>query len=110
MQPSGADEAVNDVNRAAAPDRSAEAAPGAAFGDRSGVRPLLTDVEVAGILAVQSDTVRRWAASGELPCVRLGRLLRFRAANVDAWINTKVTPSAARSPHRRRPGAIRSVG
>jgi excisionase family DNA binding protein len=109
MQPIGADEAVNDVNRAAAPDRSAEAAPGAAFGDRSGVRTLLTDVEVAGILAVQSDTVRRWAASGELPCVRLGRLLRFRPADVDVWINTKTSPSRVR-PLRRRPGAIRSAG
>lgn len=47
------------------------------------LQPLLTDRDVAAVLAVRPDTVRRWAACGLLPSVRLGgRLLRFRAEDV----------------------------
>ena len=74
--------------------------------DGSGMSPLLTDRQVAEMLAVKPDTVRRWAATGDLPCVRLGRLLRFRAQDINAWVAQHVSPPPTRRL-RRRPGSIR---
>jgi excisionase family DNA binding protein len=49
--------------------------------------PLLTAREVAEMLAVSPETVlRRWRA-GELPGFRLApNVLRFRAADIEAWL------------------------
>jgi excisionase family DNA binding protein len=69
----------------------------------------LPDRDVAAILGVQPDTVRRWVASGELPAVRLHRLLRFRRKDVEAWIETKLSVQLPALPRRPRSGAIRSV-
>ncbi len=65
------------------------------------LQPLLTDRDVAAVLAVRPDTVRRWAACGWLPSVRLGgRLLRFRAEDVQQWIQGQA--SSCQSPPSRR--------
>ncbi len=73
--------------------------------------PLLTDREVALVLAVQPDTVRRWAARGQLPSIRLGgRLLRFRTEDVERWIAERATGGHSTVSLRRRPGSIRSTG
>jgi excisionase family DNA binding protein len=53
-------------------------------------RLMLVD-EVADLARVSPDTIRRAAASGDLPSLRVGpggRLLRFRIADVDRWIGT----------------------
>jgi excisionase family DNA binding protein len=72
--------------------------------------PLLTDRDVAAALAVQPETVRRWAACGVLPSVRLGnRLLRFRAEEVERWIEDHATGAHPTVSLRRRPGSIRST-
>lgn len=68
---------------------------------------LLTDRQVAELLAVSPDTVRRWAARGELPCIRLGRLLRFRPSDVDAWLRRRTSEDIAARVHLRR-AAVRS--
>lgn len=73
------------------------------------LQPLLTDRDVAAVLAVRPDTVRRWAACGWLPSVRLGgRLLRFRAEDVQQWIQAQA--SSGHLSRRRRSGSIRSTG
>jgi excisionase family DNA binding protein len=106
MRPTGVNEAADAAKRSTV-GRGQDADVRGAYGDRASVRPLLRDAEVAGILSVQPDTVRRWAARGELPCVRLGRLLRFRPADIDAWIGARVRPRPSHVSMRRRPGAIR---
>jgi excisionase family DNA binding protein len=45
--------------------------------------PLLRPEAVARLLSCSSKTVYAWAASGLIPSVRLGRLVRFRS--VDVW-------------------------
>lgn len=70
--------------------------------------PLLTDREVAALLAVRPDTVRRWAARGDLPHVRLGRLLRFKPAEIDLWITSNAGEPRSTVSVRRRRGAIAS--
>ena len=77
---------------------------------RAPLTRLLTDQEVATFLAVQPDTVRRRAARGDLPSIRLGRLLRFRQEDVEAWVAGHRAPTSFERSLRRRPGSIRSDG
>ena len=75
------------------------------------LQPLLTDRDVAAVLAVRPDTVRRWAACGLLPSVRLGgRLLRFRGEDVQLWIQGQTSSGQLAQSPRRRSGSIRSTG
>ena len=46
----------------------------------------LTVVEMSEWLAVSCLTIRRLVASGELPASRVGRVLRFDPAKVDAYL------------------------
>jgi excisionase family DNA binding protein len=48
--------------------------------------PLLRSEDVARLLACSPKTVYGWAASGLLPSVRLGRLVRFKPGDVDRFI------------------------
>ena len=48
--------------------------------------PLLRPEAVAQLLACSPKTVYAWAASGLLPSVRLGRLVRFRPADIRRFI------------------------
>lgn len=47
---------------------------------------MLTEKEVAAQLKVSPATVRRWRRSGKLPFVKLGRLVRFFPAAVEAFV------------------------
>ena len=51
--------------------------------------PLLTIREVAEFLHLDEKTVRRWAARGRIPCVRLGRALRFARGDVFRWVSAR---------------------
>lgn len=50
---------------------------------------LLTLREVAAYLRVSEKTVRRWVAQGRIPCVRLGRVVRFVAGDVFRWVSAR---------------------
>lgn len=65
----------------------AEVQPAPATGQRE---RLLTPVEVADWLGVSPGWVRDHATRKDprLPTVRLGKLMRFRASDVEAFINT----------------------
>ena len=56
-------------------------------------RTLLTRQEVAERLGVSSRTVARFVSRGELARVKLGRVARFREADVRALIERSVTLS-----------------
>ena len=49
---------------------------------------ILTVSEVAEYLRINPQTVYRKAKAGELPAVRIGRAIRFRRAELDAWLKT----------------------
>jgi len=56
---------------------------------------LLTVAEVAGHLAVDPATVRRWITGGKLPATRLGRDYRIHQAELHALVaahRTHTTP------------------
>jgi excisionase family DNA binding protein len=46
------------------------------------LEPMLTPAEGAALLGVSESTLRRWLREGLLPCVRLGRSVRLRVADV----------------------------
>ena len=46
----------------------------------------LTAADVATLLQVHMETVLRWARTGALTGAKLGKLWRFRRADVDAFV------------------------
>ncbi len=54
---------------------------------QAGIEPsLLTAQQVASLLAVSPDAVRRWTRSGLLRRVKLGRATRYRRADIESVI------------------------
>jgi excisionase family DNA binding protein len=77
---------------------------------------LLTARDVAGELAVSSETILRWTRAGELPAIRLpGGAIRFRREELDAWLEARSTDAAdrelsdARANRARRGAGYSSV-
>lgn len=57
---------------------------------------LLTVESVAHLFMVSSTTIRNWAKNGQLPAIKIGRLWRFRRADVEAWV--VMPPAVERQP------------
>lgn len=56
---------------------------------------LLTPSEVGDYLGVPIGTLANWRYQGEgPPFVHVGRLVRYRADDVNAWIQTNLSPSS----------------
>ena len=49
----------------------------------------ITASEVAEMLGVSTYQVYAWARLGVIPCVRLGRSVRFRLGALRAWMETQ---------------------
>ena len=54
-------------------------------------RPLLTIADTAARLNLSEHTIRRRIASGELPAVRLGALIRIDPDDLDQWLAERRT-------------------
>lgn len=52
---------------------------------------LLDAKEVAKLLGVHQATLHRMARAGQLPCVKVGKLWRFRVSQLDRWIASGMT-------------------
>ena len=50
---------------------------------------ILTVSEVAEYLRINPQTVYRKAKAGEIPAVRIGRAIRFRRTELEAWLKSK---------------------
>jgi excisionase family DNA binding protein len=50
-------------------------------------RALFTAEEVADAIAVSEAMVRQLTTSGDLPCRRIGRLVRYAQADIDYFIH-----------------------
>lgn len=48
----------------------------------------MTLSEIAAYLQVREETVHRWIRTKDLPANRVGRLWRFKAAEVDEWVRS----------------------
>jgi excisionase family DNA binding protein len=57
--------------------------------------PLMTTAEVAAYLRVPVATIHQWRYRSEGPrAAKVGRHLRFRKADVDAWLEQQSTEAA----------------
>ena len=65
---------------------------------------LLTAPELAERLAVPKSWILESARSGAMPCVRLGRYVRFDLADVEAWLASCKRPGRPIAPRRMGKG------
>ena len=56
---------------------------------RPGIEPLLDSHKAAAMLDVHPRTLQRMVQRGQISGVQVGRLWRFRASAIDAWIDHK---------------------
>ena len=61
--------------------------------------------DVAAHLQVGKDSIYRWIETKGLPARRVGRLLRFRLSEVDAWVEAEDGEGASSSGSPRAPNA-----
>lgn len=52
-------------------------------------KQLLKPDEVASMLQVARKTVVVMAREGRLPCIRIGRLVRFDSMEIERWISSQ---------------------
>lgn len=58
--------------------------------------------QVAHYLQVKPSTVYRLVNSGEIPFLRLGRLLRFKKSLLDNWIKNQIMEKEKENEEKRR--------
>jgi excisionase family DNA binding protein len=52
--------------------------------------------EAAEYLGCTTDTLKVWTSKRRVPFVRVGRLVRFRKRDLDAWLDKNLVPAQAR--------------
>jgi len=50
---------------------------------------LLTPQEIAEVLGVQPSTIYQWTHQGYIPHIKLGKFVRFKAKDVERWVEGK---------------------
>ncbi len=56
---------------------------------------MLNSAEIAYKLGMSISTIRKWVHYGFLPHVKLGRAVRFREKDVEAWIEERTEKGRA---------------
>ena len=51
--------------------------------------PILDAQQAATYLLMHPKTLQRMAREGHVPCIRLGRFVRFRLSTLDVWLRAK---------------------
>jgi excisionase family DNA binding protein len=59
---------------------------------------LLTAREAAQALAISERTLWTLTARGEITCIRIGRAVRYSAADLAAWIESRKAPFCGARP------------
>jgi len=54
--------------------------------------PLLTIPQAARLLAVRDSWVEEAVRTGRLPCIRIGRHIRFTRSDLEAWVGEHRVP------------------
>jgi excisionase family DNA binding protein len=67
---------------------------------------LLTDAEAASLLGIHPKTLQRLARVGEIPAHRVARFWRYRASELDAWLQRSNGLESGRQPARVSQGGM----
>jgi len=70
-------------------------------------RKFLTISEIANYLNIKEKTIYAKVEAGEIPCYRIGRLIRFKKDEIDAWIGTKKVVTI--NPEQKAKNILRSI-
>ena len=54
---------------------------------------LMSVRDVAEYLQVDMSTVYLWSQRGQMPAMKVGRMWRYRRAEIDAWLDQRRSPS-----------------
>jgi excisionase family DNA binding protein len=73
---------INSSDKVIEIDRALEA--------KSKCEPLIDADQAAELLEIHPKTVKRLASKGILPGMRIGKLWRFRASLLDAWLKSQL--------------------
>jgi len=52
-------------------------------------RKFLSVTEVSNYLSIKEKTIYARVEAGDIPCYRIGKLIRFNKDEIDAWVGTK---------------------
>lgn len=58
---------------------------------------LLGTAEAAEYLGVHTRTLQEWVSQGRIHCLRVGRHLRFRIADLDGWAEGRRVPNVQKT-------------
>lgn len=48
---------------------------------------LLTITDLASLLQVSPQSIRKWIFQRSIPYINVGRLIRFKPSEIDRWLN-----------------------
>lgn len=68
--------------------------------------PLLNPVAAASLLDIHPVTLLRWARESRVPHHRVGRKVKFRASDLNAWLASGYTDTAVHAASTRKGEAI----
>ena len=54
---------------------------------------LIDNVAAAQLLGIHPKSLQRMARRGEIPAVKVGRYWRFRASQLDSWVQSQLNSS-----------------
>jgi excisionase family DNA binding protein len=63
-----------------------DAKPGTPVASDDGFEPLLDSEEAAALLKIHPKTLQKLARRGEVVAIQIGKLWRFRASALNAWL------------------------
>ena len=61
----------------------------------------LTIKELAGILRLSTGTIKRYVLKGEIPYLKLKKVIRFRPADIERWAEGRGTGKAVQENGNR---------
>ncbi len=67
-----------------------------------GCEPLIDAEKAAKLLNCSAKTVKRMAARGEIPSIRLGNRWKFRSSELDEWMRSKLRSTCQLCPEGRK--------
>ena len=65
-----------------------------------GYEALIDASAAAALLNCSSKTVKRMAARGEIPALKIGNRWKFRASELDEWMHSRLVSAGQPCPER----------